>query len=281
MKCAPLVTVIRAFRIARLAGGTLLAFAVLCSSAVAAAPTFVTSAQTSSWTTSTTPKSFTLNSLQAGDLVVAYGETSDAGATIAISGGGLTWTERQRVNISGYAGVYIWTASTSAAGNLTVTCTRGGTTELYGCGAVVWRNATVGASNKANLSSGAPSLSITTTAANSAVLVANADWSGTSGSRTWRTGGGALTETTYELSPSAITAYGGYHADAGAAGAKVVGLTQPTGQHYSIAALEVKGHSPAAPTAAFTSSPSSPVTGSAVTFDSSNSTCAATPCTYA
>ena len=38
-----------------------------------------------------------------------------------------------------------------------------------------------------------------------------------------------------------MTGYGGYHADAGTAGSKTVGLSAPSGQTYTTIALEVKG----------------------------------------
>jgi hypothetical protein len=99
------------------------------------------------------------------------------------------------------------------------------------------------------LSSGAPSLSITTTQDNSAIVVANGDWNATDGaSRTWRTAGSSATENTYFRDSTRYTAYGAYHADAGTAGGKTVGLSAPGGQKYSIIAVEVKGTAAAAAT---------------------------------
>jgi hypothetical protein len=66
-------------------------------------------------------------------------------------------------------------------------------------------------------------------------------------SRVWLTNDGAFTELTYSRAASVIGAYGGYHADAGAAGTNNVGLSAPTGQAYSIIALEVLGTASAAP----------------------------------
>jgi hypothetical protein len=86
-------------------------------------------------------------------------------------------------------------------------------------------------------------LNLTTTAANSTIVVANADFTAGTGARTWRTGAGALTETTFATVAAAYTVYGGYHADAGPIGTYAVGLTAPS-QTYSIAAVEIKSSVP-------------------------------------
>jgi len=68
----------------------------------------------------------------------------------------------------------------------------------------------------------------------------NADWTAKSGAAQWRTGAGALTATTSGFLSGAYTVYGGYHANV-AGGSSAFGLSTPTGQKFSIAALEVKG----------------------------------------
>ena len=76
--------------------------ALLClpSSAVGAPP-FRRAAQTS-FTTSTSPKSETVTGVQAGDILVAYSLTEDQSVAASVAGGGLTWTQRQQVNVSAY-----------------------------------------------------------------------------------------------------------------------------------------------------------------------------------
>jgi hypothetical protein len=205
------------------------------------APTLVSENEVSSWTTTTASKSTASFAVQAGDVLVAYGMTENSPNGLSISGGSLTWTQQQLVNASNYGRAYAWTATASTSTSITVTFTRSGSGQ-YGGDVLVFRGSGgIGASAKAN-ATGAPSLSLTTAQASSAVVVGAVDWNAVGGaSRAWRTGAGALTETTYATDPAHGTYYGGYHADAGAAGAKTVGLTAPTGQQYSIVAVEVKG----------------------------------------
>jgi hypothetical protein len=205
------------------------------------APTLVSENEVSSWITTTATKSTSSFAVQAGDVLVAYGMTENSPNGLSVSGGSLTWTQQQLVNASNYGRAYVWTATASASTSITVTFTRSGSGQ-YGGDVLVFRGSGgIGASAKAN-TTGAPSLSLTTTQADSAIVVGVVDWNAVSGaSRTWRTGAGTLTETTYATDPAHGTFYGGYHADAGAAGAKTVGLTAPTGQQYSIVAVEVEG----------------------------------------
>jgi hypothetical protein len=208
-----------------------------------AAPTFIQEAETV-WNNATTPKTTASFNVQAGDILAAYAITNqNAGsATLGISGGSLTWTLQQRVAVSSYDEVAIWTTTVDSDKSMTVSFTCNGT-YYFGGNVFTFRGSDgVGASSKTNIASGAPTLNITTTQAKSAVVVTNGDWVPVDGaSRTWRTGAGALTEQTYSYVASNYTVYGGYHADAGAVGTYAVGLSAPTGQKYSIVAAEVKG----------------------------------------
>jgi hypothetical protein len=205
------------------------------------APTFVSENEVSSWTTTGASKATASFAVQTGDVLVAYGMTEDSPNSLSVSGGSLTWTQQQLVNTSNYGRAYIWTATASSSTSITVTFTRSGSGQ-YGGDVLVFRGSGgIGASSKTN-TTGAPSLALTTTQSNSAIVVASVDWNAVSGSgRTWRTGAGTLTETTYATDPAHGTFYGGYHANAGAAGSKTVGLSAPSGQQYAIVAVEVKG----------------------------------------
>jgi Right handed beta helix region len=206
------------------------------------APTFVAEHEVSSWTTTTSTKATSSFSVQAGDVLVAYGLTEDSSITESVSGGSLTWTLRQSDLTSGYGAAYVWTATATSSATITVTFTRTAGSNRYGGNVLQFRNSTGVGAASATHNSGAPSLGLTTTEAHSAVVVASVDWNAVSGaSRTWRTGAGALTEQTYFLASGQYTGYGGFHADAGAAGAKTVGLSAPSGQAYATVAVEVKG----------------------------------------
>ena len=90
--------------------------------------------------------------------------------------------------------------------------------------------------------SGAPTLNLTTTQANSAIVVANVDWTAVDGaSRVWRTNAGMFKSRPIQFVSPNYTVYGGYHADAGALGTYAVGLSAPSTQRYVIGAVEVKG----------------------------------------
>ena len=198
-------------------------------------------------TASYTTPSFSVNS---GDTLVAVGVTSDNSVTLTISSStSVTWTQQQVVSVASYCYVSLWTAPVTSTGSMTVTVTRSSAqVVLYGVNVLTFSASDgVGASAKTNVSSGAPTLNLTTTQANSAIVVVNADWNSSDGaSRTWRSNAGSLTEQTYFRDSSQYTVYAGYHADAGSVSTYAVGLSAPGSQKYSIAAVEIKGTTSAA-----------------------------------
>lgn len=212
------------------------------------APTFIQEAETS-WNTDPSPSLTTASfNVLANDVLCASGITSDQVKTITITGGSLTWTLRQEVNVAGYCRVLMWTAIVDADKSMTVTFTEsGGAAQRMGGNVFTFRASDgVGASSKTN-ASGDPTLSLTTTQADSAIVVASGDWNAVDGtSRTWWTGAGTLTEQTYFRDSAEYAVYVGYHANAGAIGSYNVGLDAPGGQKYSIAAVEIKGVASAA-----------------------------------
>jgi hypothetical protein len=210
---------------------------------VATPPPFVLDYEAAESTNGTTTVSVTVAD---GDMLVVAGNTSDFGTTLGTpSGGGLTYTLQQSVSVVDYGRVYLWTAPSASAQTFTMSVTRAGAT-ANDWGYTAHRfgaNGGLGASSSTNVASGAPSLGLTTTGANSAVVVISGDWNGADGaSRTWRTANVVAAETRYyRNAPLGWTFYEGYHSDAGAAGAKTVGLSAPAGQKYSIAAVEILG----------------------------------------
>jgi len=244
------------------------------ATANAAAPTFVGSAQVSSWTTTTQDKTATL-AVQSGDRLVAYGATETQSASLSIAGGGLTWTQKEMVNVSNYARTYLWTSTATSTGNLTITCTRSATAKEYGCGLLAYRDSDgFGASDKAN-NTGTPGLTLTTQHADSAVAVLSADWNAVSGtSRTWRTtDAGTAVERTYAHDSCCYTAYAATHANAGPAGNNHVGLSAPAGQKYSIVAIEIEGSTAdtTPPDTTITSNPTNPTTSTSASFSFTSS----------
>lgn len=218
-------------------------------------PTFIQDIETV-WNNTTLGKTTaTFNTLN-GDVLVAFAIKADwlsgHSAAITNNGAALTWTERQSILVVQRCLVYVWTSVLSAdRTGLTVTFTQSANTANSGGSVITFRDSGgVGASSKTNVASGAPSLNITTTQINSAIVVVNSDWDSLGGaSRVWRTGAGSMTEITYHRTAAQYTNYAGYHGNVASIGTYEVGLTTPTTQQYSIIALEVLGTITGHPTA--------------------------------
>jgi hypothetical protein len=104
----------------------------------------------------------------------------------------------------------------------------------------------VGASNKENGTDGGsgtePSLGLTTTQDNSAIVQIIGDWTANAGTRTYRSISGAThTEQSNYADGTSYASHGGYYDDVGTAGAKTVGMSAPVSMKYAIIAVEVKG----------------------------------------
>lgn len=220
-----------------------------------AAPTFQAEYEVSSWTTTTTPKT-TTPTTSAGDVLAIGGLTADQPETLgAPTGNSVTYTERQLVNVASYARAYVWTGTDASGGSgWTLSVSRTAGTGPWGHNTLRFSGSDgVGASNKANADTAAPSLSLTTTQDNSAIVAFVADWNAVDGaSRTWRTinsitptAGNGL-EVTYARDASFFTVYGAYWNDVGAAGAKTVGISSPSTMKYALVAVEIKGSTTAA-----------------------------------
>lgn len=214
-----------------------------------AAPTFVQEAETA-WDTTTTPKSSGDFTTSTGDVVVAASIVEDnIIGPPSQTGTNVTLTSQQEVLVTNYCDVEISAGVVSSGGTTSVSFARGANAGLFGGNALTFTGTDgIGASAKTNFISGAPSLDITTTQDNSAIVVAVGDWNAVDGSsRTWRTvnsitpSSGNGYEVTYFRDSAHYTVYVAYYPDAGSAGTKTVGLSAPSGQKYSIVALEVKG----------------------------------------
>lgn len=187
-------------------------------------PVFVQEAETV-WNTSTSPKTTSSFNVIAGDILVAMVTSDNASNVESISdSASLTWTQQQVLSFAGYSWTAVWTAKVISTGAMTVTATNSGATEMFGMNVFTFRGSSgVGASSATHVASGAPTLNITTTQANSAIVVLNGDWSARDGAtRTWRTNAGAFTELTYNYIAGSYTAYAGYHANSGAIGTYAV-----------------------------------------------------------
>lgn len=215
-------------------------------------PTFVTELETS-WSAQTgQTKTLGSLSLVAGDILVGLAgseNTFSQHAPLTITGGtGVTWTNRQQSTTGGgtaYARGY--TGACASTNSATPVVTKPNNTDSVAFGETVFQfrdSDGVGNTNIAR-STGAPSVSLTTTQDNSAVCCIVVDYNAANGtSRTWRSSGvGTATERSYFRNAANYTVYAAVWEDVGTAGAKTFGLTAPTGQAFDIIAIEIKGTS--------------------------------------
>lgn len=165
-----------------------------------------------------------------------------------------SYASPQFVNASSYTQVRVDTTTATATNNLTVILHKSytsGSNKFWGGGVFVFRASDgFGNSNKDNATNapGNASVGVTTAQANSALVTVNGDWDATDGTtRTWLTvnsvtpsvGNGL--ETYYFRDAAHCSAYAAYYDDAGSAASKTAGLSAPTGQTFSMVALEVRG----------------------------------------
>lgn len=219
---------------------------------MATKPQKIATGGSSAWNNATTPKTVSVT-VEVGDVIVTYGviegQATSSSDTLAITGGGETWSTAVKVNVAAFTHVSIQTTIATIAQTFNVSCAHTGNTGLfYGFNVTVWRRSTgIGTPVKTNTTSGAPSLAITTVTDNATIVVYNGDWSNQDGtSRVWLTINSVTPsaanglEIDYSFNASHYVVYGAYWDDAGAAGSKTVGLSAPGSQKYSIVAVEVK-----------------------------------------
>jgi hypothetical protein len=226
-------------------------------------PQAVSQTSSPTWTTNSSSQNVSV-AVQAGDLiVVAAVNEYDSGSTINTptnDGAALIWTERQHNNTSASkCEIGIWTAVADSTRTIQITVTQTSSSFYFGFEVYVFRNASVGNSTLAIPALNVLSTNITTTQANSAVVVIIGDFQVADGaSRTWKTAAGSLTETVYQRDAGHYTVYSGYHPDAGAVGTYSVGVNNITGAEATVAAIEIKGggasNSGLSPTASLTRS---------------------------
>lgn len=219
------------------------------------APTFVSSTATA-FNTSTTPSTTGNIAVQNNDVLVAFFmmENSDSndtpGTLVTATGSTSAWTPKQEFSSTNNASVpYVrcWTATATGTGNITLTFDRnhvGG--DLFGLIVKVWRNSGgIGASNINNngTGSGSPTVSITTTGANSALDYASDDWAAVAGTATFTASNGTPVSDVVDntLSGANYCIYSQHVLDAGAIGAKTMGMSAPNTQRYVAAVIEVLG----------------------------------------
>jgi hypothetical protein len=245
-----------------------------------AAPTFVATA-TSSYNSAATSKSVSGLTVQVGDLIVVKAVAENAGTTFSTpTATGLATASAFTLEATQPTGTpgaldpraQLWTATiTSVSGGTSFGVDLGSNfSDWYGFRVEVWRDSDgFGTVFGASGDNSAPSATASTTQANSAITYVSTDWNALDGaSRTYRTSdAGTFTEELYFHDSSYYTNYAGYHANAGAAGSKTIGLSAPGGQRWALVGIEIKGTTSgtpqtAAPTSDISAGSWTPSTGS-------------------
>lgn len=178
-----------------------------------------------------------------GEIIVvkATGEGGGGGGSGLPIGTGLTFTKHQEINTGTLdAHAVIWSAVVGSSTAMTITVNNNTATnwstvvERWPVGTTL---GTVVLSSGAQ-GSGTPLATLTTTAANSTISWASADWFAVApGSPVYRDS--PVQEAIHDRSPSNYVAYYAYQA-VPTAGATSFGLTSPGGQKWSAVGLEIK-----------------------------------------
>lgn len=205
----------------------------------------------SAFNSTTTPKTVSIT-VNVGDRVVvmSIGESGSGGAVnTACTGNSETFTQVATLATdSTKARIIAWTMTTTASGTYNISAVRPMTDSSAWWGVLVWvyRDSdgfgVVGAPTAGSTSN---SVTATTTAANSTLVIASGDWNAADGaSRTRRTVNSSTgTEELYGRDSSRYTWYAQRYDDAGSAGSKTGGYSAPGSQVSSIVLVEIKGTS--------------------------------------
>lgn len=182
----------------------------------------------------------------AGDVIVVKGLIEDAAVsyTTPTDSQGNTYTQRCADSTVGRVWAAIWTAVNSGAASVTVSLGgMSGAGRWHSMTVENWGAASLAATpaiNSPDTGTGAPSATITTTAALSVVTWLNGDWNAVSPTgRTYDTTSAIPTED--GLHDRSGTAYVAYYAwqTAVSAGSQTLGLTAPGAQKWTLLAVEI------------------------------------------
>lgn len=215
------------------------------------APSFI-SATATSFSLTTTPQTTGSIAVQNGDVLVAHGVREQATVVITIAtatGSTSAWTLREDVpgsTDSQRSHVRSWTATATATGNITVSFTASGALHFGGV-VKVWRNSggigNVAQNNNGTVTASSPTVSVTTTGANSALDYASGDWNAVAGTVSFTATSGTPVSDVADQTGAGLSycAYSFHVVDAGAIGSKTMAMSSPTLQRYVCSVIEVKG----------------------------------------
>lgn len=181
-----------------------------------------------------------------GDIFIVVTLTENTGAgqllnSLTDSNSRITWTKYKEITGSSQCYAGLWYGTVASTGTTTVQASGMSTNAFHSM--TVWQ-ITGGqlAATPAFISStaggSAPSVNITTTAANSLVIVGHGDFNAVApGSPAYRSS--AVQDGIHDKSPGNYVAYY-YHAAVSSASTVAIGQTSPTGQGPAMVAIEVK-----------------------------------------
>lgn len=239
---------------------------------IMAAPTFIAQYATAFNSDGSSKTAMSAVSINSDDVIVLVSASENyLGLTSETENGAGSFTNQEVFNTSNYCYTRASTYIAPANETITINVTKTGAIAYFGGNAVRFSGSSgIGATEINNGASGTPSVSITTTQANSAIVVIASDWNASTGSQTFTSSGGAGSPSDLTGFPGDNSHYGvavAYYADAGSAGSKTVGMSAPTNQKWAIIAIEVKGSAGASTQEAGLTLPVSPSISQTKTAD--------------
>jgi hypothetical protein len=199
----------------------------------------------SAFNSNTTPKTVSVT-VNTGDILVAmaFGANATTPVTTAPTGGSISWTQiSSQGSGSSQARGIGWHGTSGSNQTFSVSCVRPATnTDYWGCMVWVYRDSDGVGALAGNIAV-SNTITLTTTQANSTLLVGSGDWNAVDGaSRTRRTVNGSTgTEELYGRDSAQYSWYGQRYDDAGSIGSVTGGYSAPSGQASAIIAVEIKG----------------------------------------
>lgn len=178
-----------------------------------------------------------------GEIIVVKAITQDQqtgfNGSPTATGGGITWTLCAENNNVGNVHAAIWTGTVTAGGSfITVSITSLGSIPAYVSMVLErWSGAQLSSTPSTVYANGLgmPTATLTVVGTGSVVTYLSGDWSAVAGTATYT--GGATQDGTHVVA-GAYSAYYSYQTVS--AGLVTLGMTAPTGQTYSVLAIEIQ-----------------------------------------
>lgn len=180
-----------------------------------------------------------LTSVPAGALLVVTTTAGSAQTNATItSSPSLTWTKRVDASATQSGDAEIYTAVYTAGGSITITSDWGNQPQESVAYVITNQESSLGGATANATAQGVPSVSITTTRANSLIIAVSSDWNAINSTKAYLN---SATETGYNVATGAGTFYH-YYKQATTATSYTMGLSAPTGQKAGTALIEIRGN---------------------------------------